>query len=132
MELAQLIRQAIERSQAPTITPPAVRPEIERHPGGEVQPPAPPPDVPVPEGDATPPGRELEDFHDPEAHEGFNVARAQHGLLPVGPTLRQLNIANAENSAPLALGDFASQFAGGQGPRSYSHSLRPERGTLKR
>lgn len=48
-------------------------------------------------------------------------------------TIQQAEAQNSTGSNPLPLGNFASQFAyGGQGPKSYTHSLRPERGKVVR
>lgn len=58
------------------------------------------------------------------------------GLADVQAPVQRPTIQSREGGvAPQALGAFASQFAGipgGQGPKSYTHSLRPERGTVVR
>jgi hypothetical protein len=49
------------------------------------------------------------------------------------PDYRALSEQRVAATPAEGLGGFASQFAGGgQGQRSYNHSLRPERGTLVR
>lgn len=50
-----------------------------------------------------------------------------------GQTSSQFAASQAANVAPESLGGFASRVGvGGQGPRGYSNSLRPERGTVVR
>lgn len=131
-DFVSLIRLALERGQAPG-APLVTRPPIERVPTGEgnITPPEPEPETPAPVDHG---GKELGDFNSADAQRDFNAALVGRGLPQrPGKPLRQLSIERTEAAAPQALGAFASQFAaGGQGPKSYTHSLRPERGTLVR